>query len=121
MSLTEIRMLPSRGRLMMVGLGFDGEILLKARLPMFPNHPRATITVLEGLALWSGRKLPVALGVSANSKLSIEALLPDGPAWMSPLVDLHLVDHPRRHPKTRITGVGDCREALQLRLPVVLA
>jgi hypothetical protein len=119
MSLTEIRMVPRRGLLLMVGLGFDEEILLKARLPAFPSHPRAAITVLEGLALWSGRKLPVALGVTASSASSIEGLLPDGPAWNSPLVDLHLVDHPRRRRKTRIEGVGDLREALQLRLPVI--
>ncbi len=116
--LTEIRMVPRRGLLLLTGMGFDGECLLKARLSLHPAHPRALITVLEGLALWSGRKLPAAVGVSASSSPSIAALLPDGPAWTSPLVDLYLVDHPRRRHKTRIDGVGDLREALQLRLPV---
>lgn len=119
MSLTEIRMTPRHGLLLMVGLGFDQQILLKARLPAHPSHPRAAITMLEGLALWSGRRLPVALGVSAGSASSIAALLPEGPAWTSPLVDLHLVDHPRRRTRTRLDGVGDLREALQLRLPVL--
>jgi hypothetical protein len=118
--LTEIRMLPRRGRLLMVGVGFEGEILLKARLSVAPSHPRALATVLDGLALWCGRKLPVVLGVSANSRHSIEDLLPDGPAWTSPLFDIHLVDHPRRR-ATRLEGVGDLREALQLRLPGVIA
>lgn len=118
MSLTEIRMTPQRGLLLMVGLGFDQEVLLKARLSTHPSHPRAVITLLEGLALWSGHRLPVALGVDRHSASSIAALLPEGPAWTSPLVDLHLVDHPRRRTRTRLDGVGDLREALQLRLPV---
>jgi hypothetical protein len=114
--LSEIRMVPQRGLLLMTGMGFDGECLLKARLSD-PSHPRALITVLEGLALWSGHKLPVAVGVNASCASSIGVLLPDGPAWNSPLVDLHLVDHPRRRHKTRIDGVGDLRAAMQLRLP----
>jgi len=117
MSLFAVRLVPRRGLLLIVGTGFDDEVLLKARLPANPSHPRALITVLEGLALWSGRRLPVAVGVDANSASSIAALLPDGPAWSSPLVDLHLVE-PRRRRRTRLDGVGDLREAYQLRLPV---
>ena len=119
MSLTEVRLMASKGRLLMVGLGVEGEILLKARLPMYPSHPRAAVSVLEGLALWSGRRLPVVVGVTASSGPCIEALLPDSLSWVSPLVDLHLVHHPpRRVRKTRLDGLGDFREALQLRLPV---
>jgi hypothetical protein len=118
MSLTALRVIPRRGMVMIVGTAFDDEVVLKARLSMFPSHPRALITFFEGLALWSGRTLPVAVGVNARSVSSIEGLLPDGPAWSSPLVDLHLVDHPRRRRLTRLDGVGDLREAMQLRLPV---
>lgn len=116
--LSELRMVPSRGLVLIVGTAWDGEIVLKARLNTSPSHPRAAITFLEGLALWSGRRLPVAVGVNARSTASVADLLPDGPAWASPLVDLHLVDHPRPRRKTRLDGVGDLREALQLRLPV---
>lgn len=28
--------------------------VLKARLPLTPHHPRALLTLLEGLSLWSG-------------------------------------------------------------------
>ena len=119
--LSEIRLVPSRGRLLMVGLDWSGGPLLKARLPLFPSHPRATITLLEGLALWAGRKLPVAVGANASSTRSIEVLLPDGPPWTSPLVELFLVEHPRRRARSRLDGVGDCREAMQLRLPMVLS
>lgn len=118
MSLSALRLVPRRGLLLMVGTGFDQEVLLKARLSAWPSHPRALITVLEGLALWSGHRLPVAIGVSRNSASYIEGLLPDGPAWTSPLVDLHVVEHPRPRRRTRLDGVGDLREALQLRLPV---
>ena len=39
--------------------------LLKARLPLGAQHPRALLTLLEGLALWRGQPLRVA--VSATS------------------------------------------------------
>jgi len=32
----------------------EGDDLLKARLPVRPPHPRALLTLLEGVALWSG-------------------------------------------------------------------
>ena len=32
----------------------EGDDLLKARLPIRPPHPRALLTLLEGVALWSG-------------------------------------------------------------------
>ena len=69
---------PESGEALMVGTAWSGELLLKARLPLYPSHPRATITILEGLALWAGRKLPVAVGANAASTSSIEVLLPDG-------------------------------------------
>jgi hypothetical protein len=39
--------------------------LLKARLPPVTQHPRALLTLLEGVALWRGQPLRVA--VSATS------------------------------------------------------
>jgi hypothetical protein len=116
--LIEMRLVPSRDRLLMVGMDGGGQALLKSRLPLCPSHPRALITVLEGLALWSGHRLPVAVGVNGRSKPYIEELLPDGPAWTSALVDLHIVEHPRPRRRSRLDGVGDLREAYQLRLPV---
>lgn len=101
---------------MLLGLGWDEEPVLKARLPALPEHPRAAITVLEGLALWAGARLPVAVGVAARSAGSIEAILPQGVAWCSPLVDLHPVDLSRAR-RRRLDGLGDFRELHQLRLP----
>jgi hypothetical protein len=116
MSVFAMRMVPKGGLLQMVGTGWDGETLLKARLSDRPAHPRALLTVLEGLALWTGRRLPTALAVDGSSTSSIELLLPDGLCWDSPLVEVHLVDRQRR--RSRLDGVGDLRDAMQLRLPV---
>jgi hypothetical protein len=41
--------------------------LLKARLPLSPGHPRALLTLLEGLALWRGQALRVAVSAGACS------------------------------------------------------
>ena len=41
--------------------------LLKARLPLPPKHPRALLTLLEGLALWDGAGLRVVVSVSGSS------------------------------------------------------
>jgi hypothetical protein len=103
---------------MLLGLGFRDEPVLKARLSSSPDHPRAMITLLEGLALWAGQRLPVVVGVSAYSAGSIDALLPQGPAWCSPLVELVAVDWPpRRARMRRLDGLGDFRDLRQLRLP----
>jgi hypothetical protein len=116
MSLVQVRLLPKGREVLILGLGWNEEPLLKARLSSTPEHPRAVITVLEGLALWAGARLPVALGVAGRSGGLIEALLPQGTAWCSPLVDLHPVDLPRAR-RRRLDGVGDFRELRQLRLP----
>jgi len=118
MSLREIRLLPRGSEVLMLGVGMLEETVLKARMPSSPGHPRAVIDVLEGLALWSGRRLPVVVGVTASSSRCIEDLLPAGPAWCSPLVELVPVDHPmRRRRPPRLDGVGDFRELLRLRVP----
>lgn len=88
--------------------------ILKASLPTPPCHPRALLTLLEGLALWSGSPLEAAICVGPSS-----GTLPDAgffgapyPTEGSALVRLELVDDEVRHPR-RLTGVGDFR---QLRL-----
>jgi hypothetical protein len=46
----------------------EGEDLLKAHLPSNPDHPRALLTVLEGLALWHGK--PMSAVISADVPVS---------------------------------------------------
>jgi hypothetical protein len=43
-----------------------GDDLLKARFPVLTSHPRALLTLLEGVALWSGEPLHAAISASAQ-------------------------------------------------------
>ena len=71
--------------------------LVKARLDVPPRHPRALLTFLEGLSLWSGELLRVALSVDESCPVGLEpSLLGDG-LWPaeSALVQFDLVHHVR--------------------------
>lgn len=82
--------------------------LLKARLPARVHHPRALLTMLEGVALWSGS--PLCAAISADESVQIGCalgLFGDEP-WLaeSPLV--------RFEPAARVSrrvlrGMGDFR------------
>ena len=95
-----------KGVLLLVTSG--GSDLLKACLPPRPGHPRALLTLLEGLALWRGQALPVAISVGidsapwAGSGLFGDELFPAE----SPLVRFHAVHHGSR---ARLRGVADFR------------
>ena len=83
--------------------------LLKARLDTHPCHPRALLTVLEGLSLWSGEELRVALSASDYcSGWHSSTLFGDGD-WPgeSALVRFELVQRGRR--RGRLDGLGDFR------------
>lgn len=74
--------------------------LVKARLDLPPRHPRALLTLLEGLSLWNGEPLHVALAVDKTCPAGLEpTLLGDG-LWPaeSALVRFEFVRHvrPRR-------------------------
>lgn len=56
-----------RGECQVLAVRPPGTDLLKARLPLAPPHPRALLTLLEGLALWSGYPLHVAVSVEDPS------------------------------------------------------
>lgn len=73
--------------------------LLKARLDLSPRHPRALLTVLEGLSLWSGEPLRVALCVDETCPAGLEPILFGDGLWPaeSPLVQFDIV--PRVRPK----------------------
>src|SRR5690606_40578800 len=55
--------------------------LLKARLDPRPCHPRALLTMLEGLSLWSGEPLCVALHVDARSPHEPGSMLLGDELW----------------------------------------
>jgi hypothetical protein len=86
---------------------------LKARLPLCCAHPRALVTVLEGLAMWQGGKLDVVHFVDARATDCTDWAFSNADLRgnHSPLVAFSTRVHGRV--KDRIRGVGDFR---QLRL-----
>ena len=105
---TMIQLTPRTTRLLL--LDEDRNELLKAVLPTFPHHPRALLTCLEGLALWSGQTLHAVISAaSAVDRYSVEAHFGDG---LLP-IDSALVrfDYPAPGRRRRtIAGVGDFRQ-----------
>jgi hypothetical protein len=82
--------------------------VLKARLPVPPSHPRALLTLLEGIALWSGARLCVAIVAEPDSPGWLGAGLLGDELWPaeSQLVQYEVVG--RARPK-RLRGLGDFR------------
>ena len=94
----------------------DGDDVLKAQLPGNVGHPRALVTVLEGLALWSGSRVCAAAYVDEPGAGCFDRVFfgsgPAGPE--SPLVEFDVqAPRPCRRRYRRLSGVGDFR---QLRL-----
>ncbi len=88
--------------------------VLKARLPLRPCHPRALLTLSEGLSLWSGSPLNVVIAAERGSPSWHESGLFGDELWPgeSLLVRYEVGGHGR--PK-RLRGLGDFRE---LRTPL---
>jgi hypothetical protein len=86
--------------------------LLKARLPSAARHPRALLTLLEGMALWQGQPLRVVVSAASADDgrpcFSGSALFGDE-LWPgeSPLVRYEVGG---RDPRVRrLSGLGDFR------------
>ena len=88
-----------------------GDDLLKARLPIRPPHPRALLTLLEGVALWSGE--PVLAVISAGARrddwLASDEWGDDFWPLESPLVHFDFTTPPSRA-RRLLVGVGDFRD-----------
>ena len=87
----------------------EGDDLLKAKLHASPSHPRALLTLLEGLALWRGEPLDVVVSAAVSSAdWAMPALFGDElfPPE-SQLVRYHIVQPARR--AHRLRGVADFR------------
>jgi hypothetical protein len=67
----------SRGHVMLLVTSETGDVL-KARLPLSPRHPRALLTLLEGLALWRGEPLGVVVSATESSDWVGSGLFGDG-------------------------------------------
>jgi hypothetical protein len=112
---TSLRLSPQSFSLLVTDpLGND---LLKARLPPTPLLPRALLTVLEGLALWSGRPIRAVISVPRSCPRTLVSSCFGEDLWpaQSALVEFDFAAPIRRRPR-RIRGLGSF---VQLRLAAV--
>lgn len=88
----------------------DGDVL-KARLSPEPGHPRALMTLCEGLALWHGLPLCVAVSADDDAREPFERVFYAGGLveLQSPLVRLELRPALGRGRRLRGRGLGDFR------------
>jgi hypothetical protein len=96
----------------------QGDDLIKARLPIRPPHPRALLTLLEGVALFSGEPLyaVISAGEERDCWLGSEQWAEDLWPTESPLVRFDFAFPPPRG-RRNLRGVGDFRAVRrQLRL-----
>src|SRR5437867_12618850 len=106
---TRIRALPGATQILVTGP--EGDDLVKAQLPGRPQHPRALLTLLEGLALWSGEALCAAISVDvpADHWLGLGGLGQDGILWPEESALEQCVFHLPARRGRRLAGVGDFR------------
>jgi hypothetical protein len=95
--------------------------LLKAVLPP-PRlaHPRAAITVLEGLALWQQQRLSVVLVADESDRTSGALSLCDALGFGERTLhyEVAVACRERRRARRRIDGIANFRDLHQLRLEV---
>jgi hypothetical protein len=97
----------------------QGNDQIKARLPLRPKHPRALLTLLEGVALYGGEPLSVVIsaGGRPDDRLGCETWGDDLWPAESPLVQFDFVTPSPPRPGRTLRGVGDFRAVRrQLRL-----
>lgn len=87
-----------------------GDDLIKARLPLRPPHPRALLTLLEGVALWSGEPLDAVISVGSRRDAWVDSQPWGDGLWPgeSPLVRFDFALSTPHTPR-RLRGVGDFR------------
>ena len=88
----------------------DGDDLLKARLPVRPPHPRALLTLLEGVALWSGEPVLAVISAGAHREEWLASDAWGDELWPteSQLVHFDYATPPVRARRT-LVGAGDFR------------
>lgn len=101
-----LRVDPSRVRLLVAGE--ETGDLLKAVLPLGPQHPRAMLTLLEGLALYRGERLDAAVIAESDCPPWLGSGLFGDELWPaeSQLVRYRAV---ARGSRQRMNGLGDFR------------
>ncbi len=104
---TMVRVTPEAVRVL-VGTQ-EGDDILKAHLTGYPGHPRALLTVLEGLALWSGEPLcaVISADVPVSHSLGLGSFTDDPERWPEPSPLVHFVFVVAAAGRRRIAGMGD--------------
>jgi hypothetical protein len=89
----------------------DGDDLLKARLPVRPPHPRALLTLLEGVALWSGEPVLAVISAGAHREEWLASDAWGDELWPTErqLVHFDYATPPCRARRT-LAGLGDFRD-----------
>ena len=89
--------------------------VMKAEFRSYPNHTRALLFILEGLALWSGQKLCVAIHAEHPVDHSLGLGAFGGEQWPeeSALVEFVFIETDRRR-RHKLSGVGDFRKLRRL-------
>jgi hypothetical protein len=82
--------------------------VLKARLPLPAHHPRGLLTLLEGVALWSGSELRAVISADDSAPAWLDSSLFGDELWPaeSQLVQFELGGRARHRP---LAGLGDFR------------
>ena len=80
-----------------------GGLALRAELPRVPDHPRALLWLLEGLALWSGAPLSAVISAGGFVGPSLDFAPVDDEGWPeeSALVRFYLLERGHRLPLSR--------------------
>jgi hypothetical protein len=88
----------------------EGDVM-KAEFRNYPGHTRALLFILEGLALWSGQKLCVAIHAEHPVDHSLGLGAFGGEEWPeeNALVEFVFVETDGRA-RRKLSGVGDFRK-----------
>ena len=86
----------------------EGDDLLKAHLASYPDHPRALLTIFEGLALWCGQPVSVAISadVPSSHSLGLGPFTDDANVWPEESALVSYVFLTSRRGR-RLSGIGD--------------
>ncbi len=89
----------------------QGDDLIKARLPRQPHHPRALLTLLEGVALWSGEPLYAVISAGSHREAWLGAETWGDELWPTESALVHFdFAVPRSRSRRLLRGVGDFRD-----------
>lgn len=96
-------------QILMTIQSLDGEVVLRARLPMPPQHRRSLLDLLESLALWNGHPLDAVLSAADRSADCFENAVWAEDLLLGPSALVHVVFAAPRGRQLRLVPVGNCR------------